>query len=54
MGAKQKIAEYRKFFGGTMTDAYYELIDMGEVKESDSLKRWCQAIDTAHYGHAKA
>lgn len=40
-----KIKAYRDYFGGTFEDAYYELIDMGEIRESESTLAKCRTLD---------
>lgn len=45
LGTMAKIAAYRDAFGGSYADAYGELIDMGEIRESDALLKRCQRMD---------
>jgi hypothetical protein len=41
----KKIQEYVSFFGGTFVQGYEELVDSGDVRESDSLRRRCEKLD---------
>lgn len=38
----KKIAEYASYFGISMLEAYFELIDMGEIRESEYLRKKCE------------
>lgn len=40
-----KIKMYVEAFGGTYVGAYEELLDSGDVNESDGLLRKCKALD---------
>lgn len=42
MSAVKKVKLYSQECGTTYLDSYYELVDMGEIKESDTLRRKCE------------
>lgn len=42
MSAIAKIKLYSRECGTTYLDSYYELVDMGEIRESETLRRKCE------------
>ena len=42
LSAVKKVMLYSRECGTTYLDAYSELVDMGEIKESDTLRRKCE------------
>jgi len=39
-----KIKEYAAYFGVTLIEAYYDLIDCGEIRESETLRARCAKL----------
>ena len=39
------ISEYAEYFNETYLDAYLALIDMGEIRESESMRKRCETFD---------
>jgi Tfp pilus assembly ATPase PilU len=42
LSAAKKVMLYSRECGTTYLDSYYELVDMGEIKESETLRRKCE------------
>lgn len=42
--AERKTTEYADYFGVSMLEAYFDLIDMGEIKESETLYKRCVSL----------
>lgn len=49
-----KITMYVEAFGGTYVGAYEELLDSGDVTESDGLLRKCKALDESKAAKGRA
>ncbi len=43
----KKIREYAEYFGVSYTEAYFELVDMGEIRESEDLLNRAERLDLA-------
>lgn len=41
----KKISQYRNFFGGTWEQCYYDLIDSGDIRESEYILSQCKKLD---------
>lgn len=42
LSSKDKIREYAEYFGETFLESYFHLVDMGEIRESESLRTWAE------------
>lgn len=42
---RQRIATWADYFGETFLESYFYLIEMGKVRESDSLRNWAEKQD---------
>lgn len=42
-----KVKSYAEYFGISLIEAYYELIDCGEIRESESLRAKCAKLSPA-------
>lgn len=43
----KKIREYAEYFGVSHMEAYFELVDMGEIRESENLLNRAERLDLA-------
>lgn len=42
ISAKMMVIQLAAYYGISLLDAYFDLVDMGEIRESDSLRRFCE------------
>ena len=41
----RKIVEYAEYFSVSYMEAYFDLVDMGEIRESETLLNRCKSLD---------